>query len=270
MTQTRPWILRSAVFLSALGILACTFTQWLGRQETVRGSGNVVEEAREVSGISGVHLATIGDLTITLGDTESLRVEAEDNLMEYIETDVFSGKLRIKIQENVRLNTTRPIRYYLTVTGLDSIEISSTGDIQAPDLEAERFSIRISSTGELEMGDLVANTVSIRISSSGDVVMGVLNADNLEIDISSTGNLDIAGGEVETQDISISSTGNYRAQDLASDEADVRLSSSGSATIWVRDRLTARLNSSGNLHYRGSPTVNSSTNSSGDVIQISE
>ena len=52
-----------------------------------------------MSGVTGVNLATIGHLTIELGDTESLRIEAEDNLMEYIETDVRSGKLRIRTQD---------------------------------------------------------------------------------------------------------------------------------------------------------------------------
>jgi len=68
----------------------------------------------------------------------------------------------------------------------------------------------------------------------------------------------------------ISSSGNYAAQDLESDEAKVRLNSNGSATIWVQDHLKANLKSSGDLRYRGNPTVDATTSSSGDVIQIGE
>ena len=211
MNKTRLTILLAIFILTSL---ACGLADGLGDATTVRGSGNVVEETREVSGVTGVNLATIGDLTIEVGDTESLRIEAEDNLMEYFETEVRGGKLTIGTQNNVRLETTKPVRYYLTVTGLDTIEISSAGDIQAPNLEAGDFSITISSVGDLEMGEL--------------------NAGTLEVDIGSTGNLDIGGGEVTTQNIKIGSSGNYTAQDLASDEADVRLSSTGSATIWVQ------------------------------------
>jgi len=242
----------------------------IGDGRTVRGSGNVVEETREVSGITGVDLATLGHLTIEVGDMESLRIEAEDNLMAYLETEVRNGQLRIETRDNVNLRNTRPINYYLTVTGLGTIVISSSGDIQAPDLEAERFSINISSSGDLEMGDLEAETLTVKISSSGDVTMGVLNANTLEVDIGSSGNLTIAGGQVKTQNITISSSGNYTAQDLASEEAEVRLSSSGSATLWVHDHLRANLSSSGDLRYRGNPTVDATTDSSGDVIQIGE
>ncbi len=266
MKKTRLTNLLTILILATLVLSACS----IGDGRTVRGSGKVVEETRTVSGVTGVDLATIGTLTIAVGDTESLRIEAEDNLMAYLETEVRNGRLSIETQDNIRLDAKRPVNYYLTVTGLEAIAISSSGDIQAPDLEAESFSINISSSGDLEMGDLEADTLTVRISSSGNVTMGVLDANTLEVDISSSGNLDIGGGQVKTQDITISSSGNYTAQDLASDEAEVRLSSSGSATIWVQDNLKANLSSSGDLRYRGNPTVDATTTSSGDVTQIGE
>jgi hypothetical protein len=255
----------------ALSILACQVGGIdLANVDMVRGSGNVVEETREVSGITGVNLATSGNLFIELGDTESLRIEAEDNLMEYHETEVLGGILRIRIREEVSLNRTQPVNYYLTVTGLDTIRISSSGDIEAPDLQAERFSIDISSSGDLDMGDLEADRLSVDINSSGDVRMGELQADRIEVDIDSSGNLEIAGGSVERQDISIGSSGNYTAPDLESVTAEVRSNSSGTVTIRVRDRLTANLNGSGDVRYYGNPTVDSMTNSSGDVERIGD
>jgi hypothetical protein len=217
--------------MMALSILACQVGGIsLGDERTVRGSGDVVEENRTVSDFTAVELATLGTLHIEVGDAESLRIEAEDNLMDYLETEVLNGSLRIGTQEDIRLDATKPVRYYLTVTGLDTIVISSSGNIE----------------------------------------MGELEADALEVDISSSGDLDIASGQVKAQNVTISSSGNYTAEDLVSTEAEVRLNSSGSATIWVQDFLKANLNSSGDLRYRGNPTVDATTNSSGDVIQIGE
>ena len=250
MSKINNSILLVTLILASFVLTACDLTALQSAARVVRGSGNVVEETREVSGFSGVNLATIGDMTIELGDNESLRIEAEDNLMEYFETEGRGGKLTIGTQNNIRLETTKPVRYYLTVTGLDTLEISSAGVIQAPNREAGDFSITISSVGDLEMGEL--------------------NAGTLEVDIGSTGNLDISGGEVRSQNIKIGSSGNYTAQDLASDEADVRLGSAGSATIWVQEDLQANLSSSGDVRYRGNPTVDATTSSSGDVIQIGE
>ena len=80
----------------------------------------------------------------------------------------------------------------------------------------------------------------------------------------------MAALNADALEVRISSSGKYRARDLASDEAKVRLNSAGSATIWVSDRLIATLSSSGDLRYRGSPTVDATTNSSGNVTQIGQ
>jgi hypothetical protein len=265
MNNTRNTILLATLLLASLLVSAC-----IGNTRTVSGSGDVVEETRPVSGVSGVELATLGHLTINLGDTESLRIEAEDNLMEYLETKMLGGTLRIGTQERVNLRNTQPVNYYLTVTSLEAITISSVGGILAPDLKAEKFSITIASTGDLKMGDLEAETLTVKISSSGDMTMGVLNASTLEVDISSTGNLDIAGGQVKTQNITINSSGKYTAEDLKSEDADVRLNSIGSASILVQDNLKAILKSTGNLSYRGDPILDATTDSTGNVIRIRE
>jgi hypothetical protein len=281
------------VSVAALNLLACQvsgITIDTGGRMIVRGSGDVVEEPREVGSFTAVELATLGTMHIDVGEREDLRVEAEDNLLEYIESDVRNGRLRIDTQANVNLRSTRQVNYYVTVTDLDTIIISSSGDIRVPDLEAERFSVTSGSSGDLEMGDLIADAVAISlgssgdlrmenveaetltvdITSSGDVTMGELYASTLEVHITGSGNLDIAGGEVGEQDITISSSGDYTARDLESVEAEVHLSGSGSATIQVRDYLSARLSSSGNVRYIGSPTLESTMTSSGDVVQIGD
>jgi len=186
------------------------------------------EESPTVSGISGVELAMQGDLFIEVDSSESLRIEVEDNLLEYIQTEVSAGTLSIKTRQWINLRNTEPINYFLTVIELDSIRISSSGNIQASNLQVERFSITISSAGSVE----------------------------------------ITGGQVQQQDITISSSGQYLAENLASTDADVTLTSSGTATIRVSDQLTGRLSSSGNIYYIGDPRVSVSTTSSGKTVQV--
>jgi hypothetical protein len=236
--------------------------------ETVRGSGTVVEETRTLSGVSGVELAIPGTLHVTPGDKESLRIEAEDNLMAYIQTDVRAGRLVIESRQGTNLRPTRPIDYYLTATELSSLVISSSGDIEGGDLRANSFSITISSSGNVSVGALDCTSLRVKISSSGNVKVSDLVADSISVDISSSGNLDIQQGKVQQQDINISSSGEYQAHDLESVSANVSLTSSGEATIHVSDRLTGRLSSSGNINYVGSPNVNVSMTSSGRAVQI--
>ena len=134
-----------AVTILLLTTLACGAID-IGSDRTIRGSGDIDDEVREVGRITSVELATIDTLHIDLGSDEALRIEAEDNILEYIQTDVRNENLIIRMRENVNIHTTRSVDYYLTVKTLDAIEISSSGDIIAPSFEAERFSVSISSS----------------------------------------------------------------------------------------------------------------------------
>lgn len=84
--MSKRFLFAVTIAIVVLSVLACRSGTGLTR--TVRGSGHVVERDRVVSGFSGVELATIGALHIEAGERKALRIEAEDNLLSYIETVV--------------------------------------------------------------------------------------------------------------------------------------------------------------------------------------
>jgi hypothetical protein len=232
-----------------LSILGCNLVTGSFIDETlVRGSGQVVNETRSISGVSSVALTMPGMLYIRLGNVEELRIEAEDNIIEYIQTDVRGGKLQIEKEPGVNLQINGPLNYYLTVTNLESIENTSSGDVETEEILSDSFSIKLSSSGNLAMRSLESSSLRVELTSSGDV--------------------EIQGGEVQEQVVRLSSSGEYRARTLASARAEVNISSSGSATVQASERLSGSLSSSGNLYYVGNPTLEVRTSSSGKVEQI--
>jgi len=236
----------------------------------VTGSGNITKEERSVSDITSVRVANQGDLVITLGDKETLVIEAEDNLLEYIESNVRGDELVLETRDGINIRNTEPILYYLTVTDLDRVSVSSSGDIVVPEISSDRFSINVSSSGDIVLDGLFVDSLQVDISSSGDVFIGELSAERLEVNISSSGKLGIADGYIEMQDISISSSGDYDGRDVESVQADVSISSSGNVTIRVSEELDASISSSGDLYYYGNPTTNIRQSSSGEVIRLGD
>jgi len=147
--KNKPGLTLAIMFL-LVAMLACNITSGSNNigETKVQGSGNQIEETRPISDVSRVELAMQGTLHLTLGSSESLLIEAEDNLMPYIETKVSGGRLVIKSQEGIDLQPTRSIGYYLTVAKLNTLAISSSGDIETGDLVSGSFSITISSSGD--------------------------------------------------------------------------------------------------------------------------
>jgi hypothetical protein len=236
----------------AFSTLACQLTVGWPGGRTVTGSGTLVEETREVSGFTGVELAlaTLGNLHIEVGEEEALRIEAEDNLMRYIDTEVRGDTLHIESPKNVVLIPKSRVDLYLTVKELDTIGVSGAASVDTPDLEATRF--------------------AVTISGAGDVDVDGLEADSLEVDISGAGDVYIEEGAVEEQEIIVSGGGNYQARGLESAEADIRLSGVGSATVRVRDRLKVKISGAGQVRYVGNPTVEEDISGVGSIEQIGE
>ncbi|HEY5731313.1 MAG TPA: head GIN domain-containing protein [Anaerolineales bacterium] len=262
------WVLISLLVLSTP---ACSFNFNLGSDglpgRKVRGSGNVINEDRSVSEFNKVDKSGRGNLIIELGDEETLRIEAEDNLIEYIETHVSNHTLEISIRADIDMEPTEEIRYYLTVKSLEAITVSGFGTVSIPALEADRFSVDITSFGGVMIGDLETSSLSVDINSFGGVNIENLKAERLSVNISGAGNLVIHGGRVDKQEVNISSLGDYEASELASDDADVHLSNLGSATVRVRDHLRIEISSKGAVHYYGDPEVDANVSGPGEVKQ---
>ena len=259
----------------------------IGR-EVVRGSGSISEESHRLTGLTGVELATMGELEIRLGDTEALQVSADDNLQEYFLITTDGGTLRIDTRPGFNLRPSRPVRYTLTAREIEFIGLSSSGNATAPALRADRFEIRLGSSGDLSMDGIRADSVDVRLGSTGslsvdgiqadsvDVLLGStgnlsvddLRAGSLAVRISSTGDVRLGEGGVDSLDVTISSTGNYRGESVRSTRATVTLNSTGNARLWVEESLSATLNSTGSVSYKGDPEVTERSSSTGRVRSI--
>ncbi len=259
-----------AIVFMVIALVACDTGQAEWKAKRIDGTGSVVRAKRDVSGFTGVHLATMGTVYVTIGKTEGLEIEAEDNLIEYFETEVTDGTLKINTRRKFNLKAKEPIKYFVTVKKLDMIALSSSGDAHLPQIENKTFSIALSSSGDLKMKGLATQHLDVSISSSGDAHIEMIGAESIDAALSSSGDLHFGGGEVEDLRLSVSSSGDFDGIDLKSERAKVILSSSGDAYVWVTDDLVATLSSSGSVHYSGDAAVTKQRSSSGRVKRMGD
>ncbi|MCB0116604.1 MAG: head GIN domain-containing protein [Caldilineaceae bacterium] len=227
------------VFVIAAVLAACTI---------VTGSGRIVSEERTVSDFTGVALSGSGELTIEQGDGYSLVVEADDNVLEWIETKVSGNTLNIGFRPGANIvNPSRAVQYRLTMPNLNEVEISGSGSVAADRAVSERFKATVSGSGELAIDAVTAANVAVTISGSGNVQMA---------------------GAAQSQEVTVSGSGNYAAADLASESADITISGSGSATVWAAQHMNIEVSGSGNVSYYGTPTIDQQTSGSGRVNSL--
>jgi len=226
-------IMKVVVLVALIGILAVTAASCKWTIGVVRGSGDIESEEREVSGFNEIEFTGIGNLIIEQGDEESLVVEADDNIIGLIETEVRGDKLHIGFKRGVNVVPTSRIKFYLTVVDLDRIDLLGLGDI-----DCDRF----------ETDDLEFN-----ISGSGDIEFKI-TAESIETNVSGLGNINLLG-KVDSHKIRISGSGKYDAEELESKDCEVEISGLGSATVNASDNLDIEINGAGNVYYKGDPHV---------------
>ncbi len=206
-----------------------------GGLRMVRGTGDMTSETREIANVTAVDLNGIGNVIVDYGEKEALRIEAEQNLLPYLESNVEGGKLTLKARDGVNIVPTQAIFYYLTVRKLDEARMSGLGNIDVPRLEGTQ--------------------VEIRLSGAGDIHVGEVYAKKLDVLFNGLGNLTIDGGQVSASNIEMKGAGSYNARQMASEVVTIDVSGMGSAGIWARDALDATISGGGTVQYEGKPTV---------------
>jgi uncharacterized protein YxeA len=226
--------------IAILTISACTHAQF---RKTVRGNGDVVKKDRTAENFTGISVSTGIDVYLKQGDNESITVETDENLQEYILTEVRGNVLHVFTEVNIRDAERK--RVYVTMKDVTSVKTSSAGDVlgESP-IRCERLQLSASSAGNIKL-EVSAKDISADISSSGDITING-DTDILEADLSSAGNLN--------------------AYELTAREADVNVSSAGDAAVNVTEKLTARASSAGDVNYRGNPKyIDAHSSSAGGV-----
>ena len=215
----------------------------------IQGSGVDSEEIRNFSGISGVSFSCFGTLKIVRDEKEYVLIKAEENLLEYFETELKEeGILSIDIRNNVFLSSTRPVIFELHVLNLNYIKNSSSGEIFGPDLDAVDFTVRSSGSGGVELGRITTSKSDIKLVSSGDVIVDQLITQDARVVISGSGRFKSDGLHAAGSFFSkLSSSGNLETGELTASAFTAESSGSGDYQIGSGSAkaLNLKMNSSG-------------------------
>jgi Putative auto-transporter adhesin, head GIN domain len=202
--RTRRWALPFVAVSLAVVISACSSTTG----SAVTGSGNLRTESRDVGGFSTIELTGSGNVIIEQTGTESLSIEAEDNLLPDLTSDVSSGTLELGTTEGTDLQPTLPITYRVTVHDLAGLQMSGSGSVTAAGITTSAISIDISGSGDVTLAG-TADDQTVTISGSGNYRAGDLATRNSTAAISGSGTITVDASDVLEAEISGSGDVSY-------------------------------------------------------------
>jgi len=213
----------------------------------ISGSGNVIREERKVEGFKGISASSGLNLFIKQGSNESLIIEAEDNIMPLIITEVKNDVLEIHYKLfSWGLSLTKPVNVYISVKELNEIKGSSGSSIKTEEIATGSIKINLSSSAT---GQFVLQATEIDANASSGALINI-------------------SGKTYNQKINLSSGCSYEALDLISKSAVADVSSGASVKINVSDSLKVNISSGGLVQYKGTPKISSNISSGATLKNI--
>ena len=170
----------AAGLLAALVIVSCQSTATFPGQV---GSGTRAVEERAPGSFQEIRVEAAVNASVTIGSKYSVRVAADDNLLDNVITTVDGPRLEIAIRGGVQTRT--PVEVTVVLPTLTAVEATSAGRVEVSGIEADRLAVA---------GD----------SAGSAVVTGRVDA--LDVHAGSAARLDLRGVEAGRADVQLDSS----------------------------------------------------------------
>lgn len=202
--------------------------------QKVNGNGKVTTITRTTGEYESIKCSGSFDYILVAGTEGKINLEGEENLLEYVITEVRGNDLIVKVEDRVNINTSmnKTIKVTIPFTDINSVSLSGSGDLWNEDkITATDFEVSLAGSGDVNI-HIEANSVTSNLAGSGDLILRG-NTDNLEANVSGSGDLD--GSKLE------------------SNHTNISLAGSGDADVVSNKSLKARISGSGDIEYKGNP-----------------
>ncbi|TDQ30994.1 head GIN domain-containing protein [Zeaxanthinibacter enoshimensis] len=216
----------------------------------IKGNGNVITQERETAEYEEIAVAGWFDVILVNGREGEITLKGEENLLEYVETEVDRGKLTVKEKKGVNLKPSKwkdGIVVTIPVEQIEAISLSGSGDVSSRTV-------------------LKSDRLETAVSGSGDIALEV-ESDKVKANVSGSGNISLKGKTKELE-IRMSGSGDLDAFDLDAEDVEVQVSGSADVNVMATKSLKANVSGSGDIHYKGNPKkIDSKKSGSGEITK---
>ena len=213
----------------------------------IKGNGNVITKARTLTDFDGITLEGAFNIVLVNGNENKITIEGEENIIPYIITEVKNSVLRVYLQKNTNINTTKKLTISIPFKEIKSVSLNGSGSIASEK-------------------QIKTNTFSLNLNGSGNINLN-LESSSVETSISGSGNIKLTG---ITNNLKCFTTGsgNLNAYDLKTEQLKVTITGSGNLKVNVKNKIEADIIGSGNIYYTGNTKhIDSNIIGSGSLIK---
>jgi len=182
----KPGIARIALVIAVAAVLGGCSVCLDG--DAVKGSGKKIEQVRDLPSFEKIVLTGAAKLDVQASAAQKVVVEADDNIVPLIETEVQGGVLRIKRTKSFRDVFDHGVTVRISVPQLHGIEVSGACTAKVAGLSGGEFALEINGAGELEASGEV-DDLRIAVAGAGQMDLVALKAKRADVNVAGAGNV---------------------------------------------------------------------------------
>ena len=190
---------------------------------SVKGSGVTRSEVRNQTGFKGVDVGGVFEVEIVAGKDFAVEVEADDNLLPFIKTEVEDGVLHIRTSENIKSQNSMRLR--IAAPDIESLEASGASKVSLEGVNNTSLKVDTSGASKLRIaGD--TGSLEVEVSGAGKIDAESLKAKSATVDASGASHVSVYATERLVTDASGASKIEY-----SGNPASVRKNTSGVSSV---------------------------------------
>lgn len=216
----------------------------------IADNDDVTEQMRDVDAFTEVSLQGSMDVEVRVGPEQSVKVIADADIIEYLETRVRGDELRIDLDcDGARAcRRINKLKILITVPKLVAAEVHGSGDLYVEDVKADQFDLEVHGSGDAVVNDATLGRLDIDLQGSGDIKIEG-SCDEVQVELQGSG--DVEAGDMVCKDAEVSLHGSGDVEIHASASADVSVRGSGDIVVRGQpDKLSSSVRGSGDIHVR--------------------
>jgi hypothetical protein len=209
-------------------------------KDRIEGSGNVITKDITVKSFDELDASGVFNLQLSQGDKESVRIEADDNLMDLFTVENEESTLKIKMKKNSNFNSKKQLKVYVTFKTLKSMNLGMVGGTSSDEkLKFADLKLKNQSVGAVSL-NMTLKTLNMENQSVGSVKLEG-SADNAVVKNNSVGSINAGNFVVQKMEIENngigSATVNAEKELKYSDSFLGKVSNKGNATVKKKNKV---------------------------------
>lgn len=246
--------------------------------EAVRAD-DVIAKAYEIKDVSELVVSGGGRVQITQGDTESLRVEAAQDVMARVKVDLSGDKLSLSVRNSAGgfsffdlfKHRNDEVLYVLQLKKLHYLGLSGASSATFGNWVGGDMKLNVSGAGAANFTHLQVNDLFVELTGASDSRVEMLTARKLTFELSGAANMDIKGAS-QTSFLKVGASGasNFHGKLLKAAQADVDASGASNLDLHVTDVLKAGASGASNIRYLGQPKLDSNASGASHIKAIKD